>query len=128
MIVVTYPAIIRNGKAEPLAPLDLPEGSAVYIVIQPKLDERTARKKATGWLVDHVGNLLMAADGVLVQQDERWIWRFNAYLTSLTHEPRGPIGQVEVDADTGHVLNAPTTIASMYERGQHFIHPAPAAN
>ena len=128
MTVVTYPAIIRDGKAEPIAPLELPEGSNVYIVVQPTLDQRTARKKATGWLVDHVGNLLMADDGVLVQQDQRWLWRFNAYLTSLTHEPCGPIGQVEVDADTGHVLNDPTTIASMYERGQHFIHPAPEAN
>ena len=113
MTVVTYPAIIRNGKAEPIAPLELPEGRNVYIVLQPTLDQRTARKKATGWLVDHVGNLLMADDGVLVQQDERWVWRFNAYMMSLTHEPRGPIGQVEVDADTGHILNDPNTITLM---------------
>ena len=128
MTVATYPAIIRNGKIEPLAPLDLPEGSEVYIVIQPQLDKRTARKKATGWLVDHVGNLLMADDGVLLQQDDRWIWRFNAYMTSLTHDPYGPIGQVELDADTGKILNDQNSIALLYERGQHFVRPTPSTN
>jgi hypothetical protein len=128
MTLATYPAIIRNGKAEPVIPLDLPEGSEVYILVQPTLDHHTARKKATGWLVDHVGNLLMAADGVLVQQENRWVWQFNAYLTSLTHAPRGPIGTVAVDADTGAILNDPTTIDRMYERGQQFVHPTPSPN
>jgi hypothetical protein len=128
MTLSTYPAIIRNGKAEPVAPLELPEGSEVYIVVKPRLDQHTARKKATGWLVDHVGNLLMADDGLLIQKENLWIWRFNAYMTSLTHPPRGPIGQVEVDAETGKILNDQSTIASMYERGQHYLHPAPSAN
>ena len=128
MTVVTYPAIIRNGKAEPLTPLDLPEGSEVYIVLQRPLEQRTACKKATGWLVDEVGNLLMVDDGVLIQQEERWVWRFLVYLTSLSHEPYGPIGQMDVDADTGKILNDQTTITQLYKRGQAFLHPIPTAH
>jgi len=120
--VATYPAMVRNGKIEPLAPLVLPEGSAVYIVVQPEIDKRTARRKATGWLVDHVGNLVRADDGVLVQKDKRWVWQFNAYLTSLTQAPRGPIGQIELDAGTGELLADQSTVEAMYEHGQQFIH------
>lgn len=121
MAVATYPALVRNGKIEPLSPLTLPEGSTVYLVVQPEIDKRTARRKATGWLMDHVGNLVGADDGVLVQKDNRWIWQFNAYLTSLTQAPRGPIGQVELDADTGELLTDQSTVEAMYERGQAFI-------
>ncbi len=119
--VATYPAVMHNGKIEPLAPLSLPEGSALYIIAQPEVDKRTARKKATGWLVDHVGNLVGADDGVLIHKDNRWVWQFNAYLTSLSHAPRGPIGQIEVDASTGTLLTEQSMAAAMYEHGQAFI-------
>jgi hypothetical protein len=128
MSVATYPAIIRDGKIEPLTPIELPEGSEVYIVVQPQLDLRTARKKATGWLVDQVGNLLMADEGILLQKDGEWLWRFQVYMTSLTHQPRGPIGQVDLNADTGEILNDASTIMQMYERGHHLLHPTPSAN
>jgi hypothetical protein len=123
-----YSTIIRNGKVKPMTPLELPEGSAIYIVVQPKLDQRTARKKATGWLVDHVGNLVMADDGTLAQKGPRWVWRFNVYMTSLMHKPRGPIGQVELNAETGAILNDQDTITMMYERGQQFIHTTALTN
>ncbi len=118
MTVTTYTAVVRAGRVEPATPLDLPDGSEVYIVAQVGIDARTARKKANGWLVDHVGNLVMADDGALVQKGNQWVWRFNAYLTSLTHVPRGPVGQVELDADTGQVLTDPSTVAEMYKRGR----------
>ena len=118
MTVTTYPAVVRDGRVEPVEPLNLPDGSAVYIVAQVEIGAQTARKKANGWLVEHVGNLVMADDGVLGQRDGRWVWRFNAYLTSLSHAPRGPIGQVELAADTGQVLNDPNTVDEMYQRGR----------
>lgn len=121
MSVATYPALVRNGKIEPLAPLALPEGSTVYLIVQPEIDKRTARRRATGWLMDHVGNLVGADDGMLVQKDNRWIWQFNAYLTSLSQARRGPIGQVELDADTGELLTDQSTVEAMYERGQAYI-------
>ncbi len=121
MSVATYPALVRNGKIEPLAPLALPEGSTVYLIVQPGIDKRTARRRATGWLMDHVGNLVGADDGMLVQKDNRWIWQFNAYLTSLSQARRGPIGQVELDADTGELLTDQSTVEAMYERGQAYI-------
>jgi hypothetical protein len=122
MAVTTYPAVVRNGKIEPATPLDLPEGAEVYIVAQVGIDARTARRKANGWLVDYVGNMVMAADGVLIRQDDRWVWRFNAYITSLSQPPRGPIGQVDLNADTGEILSNQDTINEMYGRGRHFTH------
>ena len=121
MSVATYPALVRNGKIEPLAPFTLPEGSTVYLVVQPEIDERTACRNATGWLVDHVGNLVGADDGILVQKNNRWVWQFNAYMTSLSQARRGPIGQVELDAGTGELLSDQSTVEAMYERGQAFI-------
>jgi hypothetical protein len=85
------------------------------------LEKVAARRKATGWLVDYVGNMVMAGVSEMVQNGETWVWRFHAYLTSFTHAPRGPIGEVDVDAMTGDILNDQSTIEGMYARGEHFI-------
>jgi hypothetical protein len=121
-LTTTYTGRLRHGKVELSSPIDLPDGSEVYIVAQVGVPKQAAQRTANGWLVDHVGNMVMARDGVLVQSGDRWVWRFHAYLTSLTHEPRGPIGEVDVDANTGDVLNDQQTIEAMYTRGERFIH------
>ena len=104
MTVMTYPARLHQGQFELDAPIDLPEGSEVYVVVRPRLDLRQAQKKANGWLVDNIGNMVMAGDGMLLQQGDDWLWRFSAYVTALTHEPYGPIGQIDVNANTGAIL------------------------
>ena len=103
MTVMTYPGRLHGGRIELDAPIDLPDGSEVYVVVKPQLDLRQAQKKANGWLVDNVGNMVMADDGMLLQSNGSWMWRFSAYVTALSHEPYGPIGQVDVDANTGAV-------------------------
>ena len=74
VLTTTYTGKLVHGKVELSSPIDLPDGSEVYIV------------------------------------------------TSLTHEPHGPIGEVDVDANTGDVLNDLQTIEAMYARGERFIH------
>ena len=113
MTILTYTGKLHNGKVELASQVDLPEGSEVYVVVAPGIEESVAKRKANGWLVDHVGNLAMADDGALVRRDNTWIWRFHAYLTSLTHEPYGPIGYVDVDANTGTILSDKHTIKAM---------------
>ena len=121
-MTTTYTGKLHKGKVEMTTPIDLPDGSEVYIVAQVGVGKQIAKRKANGWLVDHVGNMVMADDGVLVQNGEQWIWRFHAYLTSLTHEPHGPIGEVDVDANTGDILSNQQTIEMIYTRGERFIH------
>ena len=81
------------------------------------LDLRQAQKKANGWLVDTIGNMVMAGDGMLLQRGDTWLWRFSAYVTGLSHEPYGPIGQVDVDANTGAIAMDEHTQETMIQRG-----------
>ena len=124
MTILTYTGKLHNGKVELATQVNLPEGSEVYVVVSPGIEKRVAQRKANGWLVDQVGNMVMADDGVLVQRGNTWIWRFHAYLTSLAHEPYGPIGYVDVDANTGAVLSDQHTVEAMHERGARHIRPA----
>ena len=85
--------------------------------VQAAVDERTARRKANRWLVEQVGNVVMADQSVLTQSEGRLVWRFGAFVTSLSHAPRGPIGHVDVDATTGEVLADKRTVEDMKQLG-----------
>lgn len=124
MTTMTYLGKLHKGKVELDSLLDLPEGSEVYVVVKPNLDLRQARRKANGWLVDNVGNMVMADDGALLQMNGLWVWRFHAYITALSHEPYGPIGQVDVDATTGSILVSEHTVQKMLQRGAHISRTA----
>ena len=115
MSVMTYTGVVHDGRIEVVHPIDLPEGSRVYIIASPEIDERTARRKANGWLIDHVGNMIMADDGMLVQLGQELCWRFGAFITSLAHDPLGPIGYVQINANTGEILSNEQTVKRMYE-------------
>jgi hypothetical protein len=122
MAVVTYRGVVRNGKVEPLSGVELPEGSEVYVVVPVGVSAQDAKRKANGWLVGHVGNMLMADRGALVQTESvdgpEWVWRFEVYVTSLAHEPFGPIGNVDVDAASGAIINSEQTKLQLYKRAQ----------
>jgi len=81
------------------------------------VDEHTARRKANRWLVERVGNMVMADQPRLVQSENRPVWRFDAFVTSLSHPPRGPIGYVDVDATTGEVLATARVVEEMKQHG-----------
>ena len=123
-MTTTYFGTVRNGKVEFEPPLSLPEGSQVRITLAPVLSERQAAGKANVWLANHVGDAVGAMNGALVQLEERTVWQFEAFITGLHIDPIGPIGQIEVDADTGEVLSSPETAEAMIDRGRHLA-PAP---
>ena len=81
------------------------------------VDEGTARRKANRWLVERVGNMVMADQPRLVQSEDRLVWRCDAFVTSLSHPPRGPIGHVDVDATTGEVLATERAVEEMRRHG-----------
>jgi hypothetical protein len=92
--------------------------------LSPVLSERQAAGKANVWLANQVGDAVGVMKGALVQVEERTIWRFEAFITGVHFEPIGPIGQIEVDADTGQVLSSPETAEAMIECGRQLT-PAP---
>ncbi len=68
------------------------------------IDEHIARRKANHWLIEYVGNMVMADKATLIQQEKQFIWRFEAYITAKSHAPKGPIGHVEINALTATPL------------------------
>ncbi len=81
------------------------------------VDEHMARRKANRWLVERVGNMVMADRPLLTQSKGQPVWRFDAVVTSLSHVPRGPIGHIDVDATTGQVLSDEHDVERMKQRG-----------
>ncbi len=81
------------------------------------VDEHMAHRRANRWLVERAGNMMMADRPLLTQSEGQLVWRFDAVVTSLSHEPRGPIGCVEVDAATGQVLADDHDVEEMKQRG-----------
>jgi len=102
-----YEGIVRRGRIELPNRTELPEGSRVVVIVtgpEPLVDETDARRKATRWLVEHVGNMIAADEGRLTQKDSRPVWRFGAYVTGRGHAPYGPVGHVDVDAHQGELI------------------------
>ncbi len=118
-MVTTCIGTVKAGKVELNTPLTLPEGSQVYIILSPILNKRMARRKANVWLMENVGNVV-GKNAKLLQVDERAIWRFEAFITIPHYSSLGPIGQVDVDARTGQVLNTPQTAEAMITCGAEF--------
>ncbi len=116
-MTTTYIGTVRDGKIELNKPLTLPEGSQVQVTPVLMLDERTARRRADRWLEDNVGNVVAAKNSRLIQRDNQNIWRFEAYVTGPNIDPLGPIGQVDIDANSEQILTTPEIAKEMITRG-----------
>lgn len=60
MAVATYIGVVREGQIRLAESITLPEGSQVYVVVPAVMDEHIARHKANRWLIENVGNMVMA--------------------------------------------------------------------
>jgi hypothetical protein len=74
------------------------------------LDAEVARRKASEWLLDNVGNLLGATMPELLVVDEHLFWRFDVILgvPNLAQPGSGAlykVGQISLDATTGAIEN-----------------------
>jgi hypothetical protein len=76
----------------------------VSIHIQAEvLSAETARRAANVWLLENVGNLLLADAPELIL-DENLMWRVDVILTSPKRGWIGRVGRLELDAKTGDIL------------------------
>jgi hypothetical protein len=127
----TYQGIIREGNIHLPPATSLPEGNYVYVVIAgdaPLIEEKEARRAATRWLVEHVGYMLVADEGRLMEANGQIIWRFAALVTAQGSEPQGPLGFVTVDAQSGTVLTTGREAEQIIAHGEAFIRTLPSPN
>lgn len=116
--VKTYQGTIREGHIELDRSADLPEGRQVTVLVteegvdKPLLDPHLARRKANGWLVTHVGNV-MAQQPQLLQVEGQLVWQFKAFLSMRGKPSSGPVGWVNVDAYTGEVQTNASAASDM---------------
>lgn len=128
--VRTYSGVVQQGRIHLTPPTELPEGSQVTITVvgqEPIVDEATARRKASRWLGEYVGNMLVADGGRLHEVDGRVVWRYDAFITGRGHKPRGPIGYVDVEAHSGELLVTEQQADEMIAYGEAFIRSLPQA-
>lgn len=114
----TYEGTIQQGRIRLPAGIPLPDGARVLVTVIPAIDEHGARRAANRWLAEQVGDMVMADHGLLDHSGVRSVWRFGAYVTALSREPFGPVGYVEVDAETGAVLANETVAEEIAQRGE----------
>jgi hypothetical protein len=113
-----------KAKLSPHIVLDGPgltEGGQIDVTITVHatiaVNAETARRKVTGWLVSEVGNLMIGGDPALVIAD-RAVWQVPVLLTSPARSIIGPIGTVDVDAETGEILFDSELSQELIERGR----------
>ena len=108
----TYEAVVRRGNIQ--LPADVPDGARVFVTIVPALlEERIARRKAAIWLAENVGDACMPGSATLARSKNWRTWHLPVMLGSPFHDPCGPIGYIDVDAETGEVLAAATLSAEL---------------
>ena len=75
----------------------------ISIVATVNIDAKTARRRATAWLVSEVGNMLIGGTPQLVISQQT-VWRVPAILTSSSVGTVGQVGVVDVDATSGETF------------------------
>ena len=87
------------------------------------LNKHLARHKAARWLAEYVGDMVMPGPAMLINEGQYTIWRLAAMVGSPFDEPRGPIGHIDVDAETGAVLSSTTLANEMIKNAERLDSP-----
>lgn len=117
-MVITHIDTVQQGELAFKRPIpELPEGSPVYVTIQPVMDELTACKKANKWLRWNIGQAGTKKQGELLEVDSHLVWRFEVFITNVGVPPIGPIGRIDLEAVTGEVLAPDQTVTDLMEKG-----------
>jgi hypothetical protein len=77
------------------------------------ISAEAARKQANVWLLENVGNLLRAESPELVLMDKP-VWRVAVSLTSPNLGSVGCVGNLELDAVSGEVLDSERVMAELH--------------
>ena len=80
------------------------------------ISAEAARKQANVWLLENVGNLLRAESAELILRDKP-AWRVVVWLTSPVLGAVDCIGNLELDAVSGEVLDSERVMAELNTNG-----------
>ena len=116
---MTTTTITLNGKAaQEIREMDI----QLSVTLTVNIDPNTARRRATGWLISEVGNMLKAGTGQLVITNQT-LWRMPVLLTSSKIGTVGQVGTVDVDAVTGKLLVNDELIEQILNNVKHLVSP-----
>jgi hypothetical protein len=96
----------------------------ISIVARVNIDARTARRRATAWLVTNVGNMLVGGAPQLVISQQT-VWRVPVLLTSPSVGTVGQMGTVDVDAESGELLISADLRERILDNVKHLARPTP---
>lgn len=91
-------------------------------ISQIKIEARTAQRKVTRWVVDHVGNMLCGDEPQLVNTRGSFYWRVPVMIGSTRSGILGQAGIVDVDAETGTLLIHDQLAGEILKHAQALIH------
>jgi len=97
----------------------------ISIVARVNIDAKTARRRATAWLVSEVGNMLIGGAPQLVIS-QHTVWRVPVIRTWSSHEMTGQVGVVDVDAASGELLIGEELRKQILYNVEHFVSPTSA--
>ncbi len=106
--------------------LSLPEKGLVEVKVnvsfEIKVTAEEARRKVNRWLIDNV-SLQMGGDPPTLVVGQRAVWRVPTYIT-FPHTGRfGVVGAVEVDVETGELLNLMESKTEIIRRLEEEVKP-----
>lgn len=135
MLPIVATTTVPNNRRVVMELPDIEPGTLVTVLIvsadmtAPLVDANSARRRANGWLIDNVGNLLMGKNPRLLSDGQRSWWQVAVYVTNVYREPFGPVGFVEVDAASGEILSDEQTVEELQRNGAHLErHPLASGN
>jgi hypothetical protein len=135
MLPIVATTTVQNDRRVVMELPDIEPGTLVTVLVVPAdmtaplVDANSARRRANGWLIDNVGNLLMGKNPRLLSDGQRSWWQVAVYVTNVYREPFGPVGFVEVDAASGEILSDEQTVEELQINGAHLErHPLASGN
>jgi hypothetical protein len=90
------------------------------------VDAKSARRRATTWLVSEVGNMLIAGDPRLVISGIT-VWRLPVLLTSSEKGIVAEVGFVDVDASSGEAMISSELRTQILDNVNRLIRTAPSS-
>jgi hypothetical protein len=96
----------------------------ISVVAKVDIDAKTARRRATAWLVSEVGNMLIGGTPQLVISQQT-VWRVPVILTSSSVGTVGQVGVLDVDATSGEALVSQELRKQISYSVEHLVSPAP---
>ena len=87
----------------------------VTVAVDINITAKEARRKVDHWLMDQVSHMIGAQEPSLVILGEKAVWRVPAWIAFTGGRWAGVIGQVDVDVESGEMLEPEKQKAAIIE-------------